>query len=123
QPDPVTLTVPPQRFTSDLFAGAAAVHIGRIQEVDPVLQSAVDNRIRVLGRRSPAKHHASQTKSTDLHTRAAERTVFDSHITAYGIQRLGQHEVVLISGSARFHRSEEHTSELQSPCNLVCRLL
>src|SRR5256885_13496621 len=27
--------------------------------------------------------------------------------------------------SVRFrrHRSEEHTSELQSPCNLVCRLL
>src|SRR5256885_6712005 len=23
----------------------------------------------------------------------------------------------------RGHRSEEHTSELQSPCNLVCRLL
>src|ERR1022692_4756593 len=23
----------------------------------------------------------------------------------------------------RHHRSEEHTSELQSPCNLVCRLL
>src|SRR5256885_7383803 len=23
----------------------------------------------------------------------------------------------------RFPRSEEHTSELQSPCNLVCRLL
>src|SRR5256885_5589823 len=23
----------------------------------------------------------------------------------------------------RFERSEEHTSELQSPCNLVCRLL
>src|ERR1039457_79570 len=27
-----------------------------------------------------------------------------------------------ISGLA-FRRSEEHTSELQSPCNLVCRLL
>src|SRR5256885_7900536 len=29
------------------------------------------------------------------------------------------------SGAARRiqHRSEEHTSELQSPCNLVCRLL
>src|SRR2546426_9501038 len=25
--------------------------------------------------------------------------------------------------SGRFVRSEEHTSELQSPCNLVCRLL
>src|SRR5256885_11587968 len=24
---------------------------------------------------------------------------------------------------ALLHRSEEHTSELQSPCNLVCRLL
>src|SRR2546426_8018233 len=24
---------------------------------------------------------------------------------------------------AAFRRSEEHTSELQSPCNLVCRLL
>src|SRR5256885_13267696 len=27
------------------------------------------------------------------------------------------------SGLLRAHRSEEHTSELQSPCNLVCRLL
>src|SRR2546426_8058004 len=26
-------------------------------------------------------------------------------------------------GPARAARSEEHTSELQSPCNLVCRLL
>src|SRR2546426_6552578 len=26
-------------------------------------------------------------------------------------------------GGAPAHRSEEHTSELQSPCNLVCRLL
>src|SRR5256885_9176105 len=31
----------------------------------------------------------------------------------------------LPEGIAAFHfnRSEEHTSELQSPCNLVCRLL
>src|SRR5256885_6386930 len=31
-----------------------------------------------------------------------------------------QHSAVL---SDQTHRSEEHTSELQSPCNLVCRLL
>src|ERR1039457_7491779 len=38
--------------------------------------------------------------------------------------------VVLVEGEAvapitngRIDRSEEHTSELQSPCNLVCRLL
>src|SRR5256885_5998143 len=29
----------------------------------------------------------------------------------------------LLSYSSPTHRSEEHTSELQSPCNLVCRLL
>ena len=28
-----------------------------------------------------------------------------------------------MGGSNVFLRSEEHTSELQSPCNLVCRLL
>src|SRR5205807_8863417 len=27
----------------------------------------------------------------------------------------------VIGFSGGFHRSEEHTSELQSPCNLVCR--
>src|SRR2546426_7141293 len=30
---------------------------------------------------------------------------------------------VLLLVAARELRSEEHTSELQSPCNLVCRLL
>src|SRR5256885_12050993 len=29
----------------------------------------------------------------------------------------------VVIGSNNTHRSEEHTSELQSPCNLVCRLL
>src|SRR5256885_13182809 len=28
-----------------------------------------------------------------------------------------------LSGTPAWSRSEEHTSELQSPCNLVCRLL
>src|SRR5256885_11565764 len=35
-------------------------------------------------------------------------------------------EVLVAAGAPlarRRHRSEEHTSELQSPCNLVCRLL
>src|SRR5688500_19956820 len=31
--------------------------------------------------------------------------------------------VVGVLGVHRVGRSEEHTSELQSPCNLVCRLL
>src|ERR1022692_5284437 len=41
--------------------------------------------------------------------------------------RIGLPEVVFASGKTAEQavdiRSEEHTSELQSPCNLVCRLL
>src|SRR2546426_5209594 len=33
------------------------------------------------------------------------------------------HRSDLARARARSERSEEHTSELQSPCNLVCRLL
>src|SRR5256885_2465702 len=33
------------------------------------------------------------------------------------------HVVIRKQGAAKRCRSEEHTSELQSPCNLVCRLL
>src|SRR5205807_6073557 len=41
-------------------------------------------------------------------------------------QRLSWRSAKLSVGyqrSPHIHRSEEHTSELQSPCNLVCRLL
>src|SRR5256885_12849101 len=74
-------------------------------------------------------------------------TLFRSHATNFGqgavIQVIrGQNKPVLsrklaqglvqggpqaaiqrASGAGRSCRSEEHTSELQSPCNLVCRLL
>src|SRR5256885_6494999 len=33
------------------------------------------------------------------------------------------HGQLLLLAQDDGHRSEEHTSELQSPCNLVCRLL
>src|SRR2546426_4882856 len=37
-----------------------------------------------------------------------------------GLDQAGQDEA---AGAVAHLRSEEHTSELQSPCNLVCRLL
>src|SRR5205807_2982258 len=37
--------------------------------------------------------------------------------------KLKKNEVVWFSWIVYKNRSEEHTSELQSPCNLVCRLL
>src|SRR5256885_9227749 len=42
-----------------------------------------------------------------------------SHWKAIEIWKSGRQLAVASSGG----RSEEHTSELQSPCNLVCRLL
>src|SRR5256885_3903757 len=47
------------------------------------------------------------------------RSVFnlsDHRVSSNKLQRLAQRVV-------HSQRSEEHTSELQSPCNLVCRLL
>src|SRR5688500_19222629 len=38
----------------------------------------------------------------------------------YGRDSVGQ---IITFGTLKSRRSEEHTSELQSPCNLVCRLL
>src|SRR5256885_7569466 len=58
-------------------------------------------------------------------------TLFRSGMDLGAIGRLAEQQgiaaaVCHIHGqclSAGAHRSEEHTSELQSPCNLVCRLL
>src|SRR5256885_9097726 len=55
---------------------------------------------------------------------ALRYAVFDSTL-ALGLA-LFVNAAILVLGAAAFHtrgRSEEHTSELQSPCNLVCRLL
>src|SRR5256885_6732880 len=47
-------------------------------------------------------------------------TLFRSHFRADAVRGAN----ILQAGSRfRRDRSEEHTSELQSPCNLVCRLL
>src|SRR5256885_6569946 len=42
-----------------------------------------------------------------------------------GIWRILTHpkRQIIVSCPVQMDRSEEHTSELQSPCNLVCRLL
>src|SRR2546426_7387029 len=69
-------------------------------------------------------------------------TLFRSHRLGHGLGMDGHEVPYLVEGNAtrlepgmvftiepgiyqlgKFGRSEEHTSELQSPCNLVCRLL
>src|SRR5256885_12404263 len=52
----------------------------------------------------------------------------EDHLGGLGCDQTGQASVVEVRGTVHWlthqdGRSEEHTSELQSPCNLVCRLL
>src|SRR5688500_19569193 len=60
---------------------------------------------------------------------AARPAADNDHIRivhARAIMRANDHLSIRVCGSAQFareSRSEEHTSELQSPCNLVCSLL
>src|SRR5437016_13741042 len=49
-------------------------------------------------------------------------TLFRS-LEAAGVADVTRQEVLVDRERARVHRSEEHTSELQSLTNLVCRLL
>src|SRR5256885_9556444 len=56
--------------------------------------------------RSRAEHQVAGQRGLD----AGRRRLLVAHLTDHDHVRVGP-------------RSEEHTSELQSPCNLVCRLL
>src|SRR5256885_5425500 len=49
-------------------------------------------------------------------------TLFRS-VVAEGVETAEQLRLLRILDCDAYQRSEEHTSELQSPCNLVCRLL
>src|SRR5256885_4137817 len=71
-----------------------SVHVGRIRNKAWIIQFAVRAVPGGLRRGRPIHHHCSRVYPTEAVDKPRERT-----------------------------RSEEHTSELQSPCNLVCRLL
>src|SRR5947208_9727232 len=61
-------------------------------------------------------HHPSQTKFHSVSFRSASEE--GTCVTFFGTVR-AKHA----NGDWHEHRSEEHTSELQSPDHLVCRLL
>src|SRR5256885_10760769 len=74
---------------------------------------------------SAPRTYAPLTRSTNVPTAAATA----SHVhpalglrPTFGHRTMTARTVSVASRSSAF-RSEEHTSELQSPCNLVCRLL
>src|SRR5256885_12264223 len=58
--------------------------------------------------------------TTGIPLGTADMTAFISKITGTFD---GVFAIMFGANAVTFTRSEEHTSELQSPCNLVCRLL
>src|SRR5688500_19656045 len=67
------------------------------------------------------------TATTDIYTLSLHDALPIYRARAEGVhvvlQRQQLRRVLLGRIDVRRQRSEEHTSELQSPCNLVCRLL
>src|SRR5688500_20168421 len=67
-------------------------------------------------------HSFPTRRSSDLEERAG--VVHDHLVGERSREREGAAIVGHVTATGELvHRSEEHTSELQSPCNLVCRLL
>src|SRR5688500_19802227 len=73
--------------------------------------------------RHPRDLHSFPTRrSSDLRSGFVPRTGVISGTMANRFSFYGSPEAP-VQQLTTFIRSEEHTSELQSPCNLVCRLL
>src|SRR2546426_3732921 len=72
---------------------------------------------------SRATHETSRPTglSCSISASSADRTSSGSRMATN--DRMPAIELPPTSGASPGARSEEHTSELQSPCNLVCRLL
>src|ERR1039457_357256 len=68
------------------------------------------------------RYSASSLSRTAYWTRAAVVSTPSTCMISYLSDSAVRGEIFRIDATS-FMRSEEHTSELQSPCNLVCRLL
>src|SRR6266446_10599922 len=63
----------------------------------------------------------NDTPTTEIYTLSLHDAL--PIFTAFHHFRPAEARAILADAVRRRQRSEEHTSELQSPCNLVCRLL
>src|SRR2546426_9652420 len=70
----------------------------------------------------------NDTATTEIYTLSLHDALPICHVADFArdvgraaVDRAREHDTAADPGADR--RSEEHTSELQSPCNLVCRLL
>src|SRR2546426_7836438 len=69
------------------------------------------------------KHQHDHPPVRDLNREVERRLKFTDRVASDFARLVGSWVFVLVQVVLMAVRSEEHTSELQSPCNLVCRLL
>src|SRR5256885_12594231 len=97
-----------------------------------IKQTASATEIKSAYRKLARKHHPDVNRESEKAAREfgmlslAYHTLIDPQERAFHDQQLkkpSNGNSILESDNPHAQRSEEHTSELQSPCNLVCRLL
>src|SRR5256885_4939234 len=66
---------------------------------------------------------ALTVKDTGANMKSFTTILVGSAVSAFDALQAATHHSIATPTAASGDRSEEHTSELQSPCNLVCRLL
>src|SRR3989454_3786968 len=117
-----------------LFRSVAAEAFGAAGDRARLEAQLADADGRVVAQALQALAHIVPAGDTTLGPRARQLLTHpDAAVRSVAADVLGRHPAVadvdrLTQAYARaagdpFDRSEEHTSELQSPCNIVCRLL
>src|SRR5256885_12332825 len=98
----------------------------RIELTPPIPQSEIANP-QLAFRRAPLRSHSpgppNRVEPQAPFVLHAARDHRVGRVPRRGSGRDPGHERPRCARARRRSRSEEHTSELQSPCNLVCRLL
>src|SRR5205807_5801695 len=87
-----------------------------------LFRSGCFERVGVLGGRGPAGVAGRGAEACGSDTRVERLTGAGryGYPVEFSRRRRDRRRLRLVTSSAGLLRSEEHTSELQSPCNLVC---
>src|SRR2546426_1928482 len=110
----MTLDPRPSQFPFTVALTHFARGLGAARSGDA---AAADTEVQQLAQ----LHYALKTAKNEYW--ATEVEVSRLGVAAWTALALGKEEEALGLMRSAADRSEEHTSELQSPCNLVCRLL
>src|SRR5256885_2812248 len=102
-----------KRNKTDAADAQALLEAARANDIRPVAVKSVEQQ---------ALQALHRTRSGWMSTRTRRINTLRGFCREFGLV-VPEGAATGLAQIARYLRSEEHTSELQSPCNLVCRLL